>query len=60
GHEQVVKTLIDQGAEVNAQGGEYGNALQAALAGGYEQVVKALLDAGAHQHQEGNTVSGSE
>ncbi|PZD22052.1 Ank-2 multi-domain protein, partial [Pyrenophora tritici-repentis] len=55
GHEQVVKTLIDQGAEVNAQGGEYGNALQAALAGGYEQVVKALLDAGAHQHQEGNT-----
>ena len=39
--------LLDKGAEVNAQGGEYGNALQAASAGGYEQVVKILLDKGA-------------
>jgi ankyrin repeat protein len=30
GHEQVVKMLLDEGADVNAQGGEYGNALQAA------------------------------
>jgi ankyrin repeat protein len=39
--------LLDKGAEVNAQGGFYGNALYAALAGGHEQVVKMLLDKGA-------------
>ena len=42
--------LLNAGAEVNAQGGEYGNALQAASAGGYEQIVKTLLNAGAYQH----------
>jgi hypothetical protein len=36
--------LLDKDADVNAQGGEYGNALQAASAGGHEQVVKTLLD----------------
>ncbi|CAN9376854.1 unnamed protein product [Alternaria alternata] len=50
----VTKLLLDQGAEVNAQGGYFGNALQAASWGGHEQVVKTLLDAGAHQHQEDN------
>jgi ankyrin repeat protein len=44
----VVKTLLDKGANVNAQGRDYGNALYAASAGGYEQVVRTLLDAGAH------------
>ncbi|KAI0569994.1 ankyrin repeat domain-containing protein, partial [Pyrenophora tritici-repentis] len=56
-HEQVVKTLLDAGADVNAQGGHFSNALQAASEGGHEQVVKALLDAGAHQRQEDNLVS---
>jgi ankyrin repeat protein len=31
-----VKLLLDNGAEVSAQGGKYGNALQAASAGGHE------------------------
>ena len=31
GHKKVVKLLVDKGADVNAQGGDYGNALQAAL-----------------------------
>ncbi|KAF2623587.1 ankyrin [Macroventuria anomochaeta] len=36
--------LLDNKADVNAQGGTYGNALQAALSRGHEQVVKMLLD----------------
>lgn len=42
GDEAVVKLLLDRGADVNAQGGYYGNALQAASSGGYEVVVKML------------------
>jgi hypothetical protein len=29
GHERVVQMLLEAGTNVNAQGGEYGNALQA-------------------------------
>jgi ankyrin repeat protein len=39
--------LLDQGADVNAQGGEYGNALYAVSDGGYKEVVQMLLDQGA-------------
>jgi hypothetical protein len=46
--------LLDAGAEVNAQGGEFGNALQAASFGSRGKVVKMLLDAGAHQDQKGS------
>lgn len=35
--------LLDNGADVNAQGGRYDNALQAALSEGYEKVVRLLL-----------------
>lgn len=34
GHEQIVQRLLEKGADVNAQGGRYGNALQAASAEG--------------------------
>ncbi|KAF7446386.1 ankyrin repeat domain containing protein [Pyrenophora tritici-repentis] len=46
GHEQVVKMLLDAGADINAQGGNHGNALQAASLRGHKQVVKMLLDKG--------------
>jgi ankyrin repeat protein len=46
----VVKLLLDKDAEVNAQGGPYGNALQAASSGGHEAVVKLLLDKGVHSN----------
>ena len=36
----MARMLLDKGADVNAQGGAYGNALQAASQGGHEQVVK--------------------
>jgi ankyrin repeat protein len=43
-HQRVVKLLLDKGANVNAQGRDYGTALYAASSGGREQVVKLLLD----------------
>jgi ankyrin repeat protein len=52
----VVKLLLDKGAEVNAQGGKYGNALQAASFGDYEEVVEMLLSGGAHQPKENDPV----
>ncbi|KXJ84981.1 Pfs, NACHT and ankyrin domain protein [Microdochium bolleyi] len=36
-------SLLEKGADVNAQGGEYGNALQAASARGHEAIVRLLL-----------------
>jgi ankyrin repeat domain-containing protein 50 len=38
---------------VNAQGGEYGNALQAAAWGGNERVVQLLLDKSAEANTQG-------
>ncbi|KAK1993616.1 purine and uridine phosphorylase [Colletotrichum falcatum] len=41
-------TLLNKGADVNAQGGYYGNALQAASYGGHKNIVQMLLDRGAN------------
>ncbi|CAN5340261.1 hypothetical protein BH09PAT4_BH09PAT4_09680 [soil metagenome] len=38
------KLLLDNKAEVNAQGGEYGNALQAAASGSYQVIVQLLFE----------------
>jgi hypothetical protein len=38
------RLLLDNKADVNAQGGYYGNALQAASIRGHEKVVQILLD----------------
>jgi ankyrin repeat protein len=43
----IVKMLLAQGAEINIQGGRYGNALHAASIKGHTQVVRILLNAGA-------------
>ncbi|KAI0568347.1 hypothetical protein Alg130_12176, partial [Pyrenophora tritici-repentis] len=37
-HEYDYKILLDKGAKVNAQGGDYGNALYAASYSGHEQI----------------------
>ncbi|KAF2142278.1 uncharacterized protein K452DRAFT_250214 [Aplosporella prunicola CBS 121167] len=48
-----VKMLLDKGADVNAQGGTYGNALQAASSLGHEKIVQMLLDKGADVNAQG-------
>jgi hypothetical protein len=53
----VTRLLLDAGAEVNAQGGDYGNALQAASFRGHEAVVKLLLDKGADVNAQGGDYS---
>ncbi|KAI0123250.1 hypothetical protein BJ170DRAFT_587273, partial [Xylariales sp. AK1849] len=47
GLQEMVQLLVDQGADVNAQGGAYGNALQAAFSGGHLAIVERLEKAGA-------------
>ncbi|KAF2818579.1 ankyrin, partial [Ophiobolus disseminans] len=51
--EEVVRLLLEKNADVNAQGGKYGNALQAASDGGHEQVVKLLLEKNADVNAQG-------
>ncbi|OQD66277.1 hypothetical protein PENDEC_c056G05958 [Penicillium decumbens] len=48
-----VQLLLEKGAEVNAQGGEYGNALQAASCRGHEEIVQLLLERGAGVNTQG-------
>ncbi|KAL9123930.1 MAG: hypothetical protein Q9175_008281, partial [Cornicularia normoerica] len=45
--------LLDRGADVNAQGGYYGNALQAASFDGHDKLVQMLLDRGANVNAQG-------
>jgi len=50
-----VEFVLDKGADVNAQGGYYGNALQAASAKGHDQVVQMLLAKGADVNAQGGS-----
>ncbi|KAJ7273891.1 ankyrin repeat-containing domain protein [Mycena rebaudengoi] len=43
----IIQLLIDQGADVNQQGGVYGNALQVASRWGCDEVVHLLIENGA-------------
>lgn len=47
------RDFIRKGAEVNAQGGWFGNALQAASSRGHHEIVKLLLDQGAEVNAQG-------
>ena len=50
---EVVKLLLSKGADVNAQGGRYGNALQAASFAGYKEIVEQLLSNEAEVNAQG-------
>ncbi|KAF2625511.1 hypothetical protein BU25DRAFT_371926, partial [Macroventuria anomochaeta] len=49
----ITKLLLNNGADVNAQGGLYGNALQAASFGGHKETVRLLLNKGAEINAQG-------
>jgi ankyrin repeat protein len=45
--------LIEKGPDVNAQGGIYGNALQAASLKGNDEIVEMLIEKGADVNAQG-------
>ena len=53
GMEKIAQMLIQYHANVNAEGGEYGTALQAASAGGHEAIVRLLVENHANINAEG-------
>lgn len=53
GHERVVQILLAAGADVNQEGGYYGNALQVAAFVGSENIVRFLLEKGSNANQPG-------
>jgi ankyrin repeat protein len=53
GHDKVVEMLLERGADINALGGYYGNALQAASARGNDKVVEILLERSADINAHG-------
>ena len=53
--EEIARTLLQSGTDVNAQGGYHGNALQAASSGGHEESVRLLLQSGADVNAQGGS-----
>jgi ankyrin repeat protein len=47
GKEEMVRLLLDYGADVNVRRGEHGNALNAAKAKGHDRTVQLLFSHGA-------------
>ncbi|KAF8208286.1 ankyrin repeat-containing domain protein [Mycena galopus ATCC 62051] len=52
GNEEMVRLLVESGADVNIKEGKYGTALQGASSRGHHKVVHFLLDNGADDFQE--------
>jgi hypothetical protein len=51
----VVTKLLYNGANVNVEGGHFGNPIQAALVKGHEGIVQLLIDKGANINAEGGS-----
>ena len=57
GYDQIVQLLLDQGADINAPGGKFGNALCTAIYNNYDKMMKMmqiLLDKGADINTHSN------
>ncbi|KAJ7841907.1 ankyrin repeat-containing domain protein [Mycena olivaceomarginata] len=52
GHKAIVQLLLDHGADVNAEGGEYGSAVEVAVEQGQEEIIQLLLQHGADANAE--------
>jgi hypothetical protein len=48
--------LLNEGADVNIEGGAHGHALQASIIGGNSEVVRLLLDKGANVNAQGGVL----
>ncbi|GKT97069.1 ankyrin repeat protein [Colletotrichum tofieldiae] len=57
GRLEIVELLLEKGADVNAQGGEFSSALYAASSQGHQKVVELLLRKGANIHAHGDKFS---
>ncbi|KAJ7252326.1 ankyrin repeat-containing domain protein [Mycena rebaudengoi] len=55
GNEAIVELLIAHGVNINAEGGDCGSALQAAVLAGHESVVKLLIQHGADVNGKGGS-----
>ncbi|KAL0937045.1 uncharacterized protein CTRU02_209261 [Colletotrichum truncatum] len=53
GLHKVTRSLLEQAADVNVQGGTFGNALQAASARGHQEIIQLLLEKGADVNAQG-------
>ncbi|KAL8706555.1 MAG: hypothetical protein Q9201_000428 [Fulgogasparrea decipioides] len=50
---ELVRLLLEHGEDINAESGEFGNALQAAASRGHKQIVGLLLEEGADVNARG-------
>ncbi|KAF7983630.1 hypothetical protein HWV62_20564 [Athelia sp. TMB] len=55
GHLEIVNVLLEKGADVDVNGGQYGTALQAASVGGHLKIAKLLLENRADVNKVGGT-----
>ncbi|KAJ7648395.1 ankyrin repeat-containing domain protein, partial [Mycena polygramma] len=53
GNLEMTKLLLEQGADPDIEGGEYGTALVAATVSGHPEIVKLLLQSGADASIQG-------
>ena len=59
GRYELVKLVLDKGADVNERAGRWDTALLVAAADGFKDIVQLLLDAGAVPDAEGGTAFGT-